>query len=301
MDPVVWVVIPSYNACPAVAQCLASLLASTNPELRLLLVDDASRDDTVAVVRRRFPECRVLANPENRGFAPSCNRGLEFALAEGAKYVLLLNQDTRVAPDMVAWLTTFLEAHPRAGIVAPRTYSFDDLPDGRPRLLYAGAWRRFLPLRQRIPGIERADIGGPSIPVETDYAWGHGMLFRAAALRATGLFDPAFPMYYEDLDLCRRMKAAGFEIWCEPRAVMWHDVPDGARALHSEAWRWAAKARGTLVFHAKHYGGWRAPLLSFATFAVELLVLLVNGRFRAAGHLALGALRAPFARGRTRA
>jgi hypothetical protein len=295
VDPVVWVVVPSYNACRAVVGLLDSLKAATYPGLRLLLVDDASRDDTVAEVRRRFPACRVLANPENRGFGPTCNRGFELALAEGAEHVLLLNQDTRVAPDMVTHLAAFLESHPRAAIVAPRTYSTLDLPDGRPRLLYAGAWRRSLPLRQRIPGIDRAGTRAPSDPVETDYAWGHGMLLRAAALRATGLFDPAFPMYYEDLDLCRRMKAVGFEIWCEPRAVMWHDIPDGARATCSEAWRWAAKARGTLVFHAKHYGGWRAPLLSLATFAVELAVLLVHGRFRAAYHLALGALRAPFA------
>jgi hypothetical protein len=296
VDPVVWVVVPSYNAGPAVLECLDSLAASTYPGLHFLLVDDASRDASVEVVRRRFPACRLLSNAENVGFATTSNRGLELALAEGADFVLLLNQDTRVAPDTVARLVAALESRPRAAIVAPKTYSFHDLPDGRPRLLYAGAWRRSLPLRQRIPGIDRADTGEPSRPVETDYAWGHGMLLRATALRTTGLFDPAFPMYYEDLDLCRRMKAAGFEIWCEPRALMWHDVADGARALHSEAWRWAAKARGTLVFHAKHYGGWRAPVLSIATFADELLALLVHGRFRAAWHLALGALRAPFAR-----
>jgi GT2 family glycosyltransferase len=92
-------------------------------------------------------------------------------------------------------------------------------------------------------------------------------------------------MYYEDLDLCQRMKAAGFEIWYEPAAEMWHDTLDGARAVNSEYWRWAEKARSTRVFHAKRYGPVKARLLTALTVSAEVLQHLRKGHWRAVWHM----------------
>jgi len=111
------------------------------------------------------------------------------------------------------------------------------------------------------------------------------MLLRASALREVGGFDENFSMYYEDLDLCRRMREAGHEIWCEPAATMWHDALDGARALQSEPWRWAHKVRSTGVFHRKHYGRLASFFMTPLTLAAELRQLLFQRKFRAAKHL----------------
>lgn len=290
-SPSVQVVVPSYNRRDALLAALESVFASDYTRFRALVVDDCSQDDSVVEVRRRFPDCEVLVHAKNLGFAAGCNAGFEVARAAGADLVFLLNQDTLVEPDLLSRLVRSMDEHPRAGIVGPKTYSFDRMPDGRPKLIYAGSWHGRLPLLQRIPGIEQAESDPRVEPIQADYVWGHGMMIRSSALRATGGFDTSFPMYYEDLDLCRRIRDAGYEIWCDPGAVMWHDQPDGARALQSEYWRWAYKVRSTTVFHRKHYGRLASLLMTPATISAEIKRLLLAGHFKASGHLLAASVR----------
>jgi GT2 family glycosyltransferase len=289
--PVVRVLVPSYRGADLRLDCLATVLASEGVDARVLVVDDASGDGTVAALRARHPQVEVLENERNVGFAGTCNRGLARLLEEGAEEVFLLNQDTRLAPTTLAELHAFLGAHPRAAAVGPKTYSFLRALDGRERLIYAGAWRRWLPLRQQIPGIERVETTPRRGAVEVDYIWGHGVLLRGDALREVGLFDTDYPMYYEDLDLCRRLRTAGHELWCLQSAVMWHDQPDGARSGRSDDWRWACKVRSVSVFHRKHYGALRAALLTPLTILSEAWELLRTRRARASVQLALAGLR----------
>lgn len=290
-SPTVHVLVPAFRGGASLHGCLESVLASVGVRPVVVVMDDASGDGSADAVRERFPDVEVIEQPENAGFARNCNRGFELLIERGAEAVLLLNQDTRVAPDTLARLREFLGAHPAAGAVGPKTYSTSRAADGGERLLYAGAWRCRLPLRQTIPGIEQVEREPRIDPVRVDYVWGHGVYLRAEVLREVGLFDPSFPMYYEDLDLCRRIEEAGYELWCEPRAVMWHDVVDGARAVDSEFWRWVQKTRGTSVFHRKHYGGAAAACLTPLTILSEILQLLRGGRSRAAMHLSLAGLK----------
>jgi len=239
----------------------------------------------VAEVRQRFPRCRIVVNPRNLGFGQGCNVGIETALREGFDFILLLNQDTVIDAGLPGALVNHLLDRPAAGVVGPKTYFQKAMPDGRQKLLYAGAWRGLLPLRQKLPGIEQPDSDAFRGPCPVDYVWGHGMLLRAEAIREVGVFDPGFFMYYEDLDLCRRMKAAGYEIWFEPAAVMWHDISDGARAKASEKWRWFQKVRSTRYYHRKYYNRPAAAMLSILTILAEAQQLLRKGRFSAVHHL----------------
>lgn len=285
--PAVAAVILSYKDPQATLRCAASLRRSSYPGLTTLIVDNASGPATEAALRRDPGGCTLLFTEKNLGFGGGCNRGIEAARAANAAYILLLNQDTVVAPDMVELLVAFMETHPAAGVVGPRTFFGEPAARAEQKLLYAGAWRGRLPLRQKVPGIDRTDSRPAPSPVRTDYVWGHGMMLRSAALAAAGAFDPAFFMYYEDLDLCRRLSRAGYEIWCEPRAVMWHDIEDGARAGSSEFWRWACKMHSTALFHRKHFGRLPGAALSFLTVGAEAQLLFRQGHFRALGHLLL--------------
>ena len=280
-----WVVIPTYQGREEILACLASLHRSDCPPRRVVVVDNASTDGTADEVVRCHPEVEVLRQGRNLGFGGGCNEGIERALAGGADYILLLNQDTRVAPDAIRRLVSFMENRPAAALVGPRTRSLHPLPDGRPRLLYAGSWRTLLPLRQRVPGIERPDGEEEGEPRRVDYVWGHAMMLRARALHQVGPFDPRFFMYFEDLDLCRRMAAAGGEIWCLPGALVWHDAVDGARALHSEYWRWAHKVDSVYLFHRKYKARLAAVTLSALTLLAEVGQLARQGKWRACGHL----------------
>lgn len=283
--PLVHAIILSYNDREALVRCIESLLASTYPRLQVVVVDNASQDDAVAEVQRRFPQCRLLVNPQNLGFGAGCNVGMAAALADQADFVLLINQDTFVAPDMVAVLVESMRKRPEIAVAGPKTYSSERMADGAPRLLYAGSWRRWLPLAQHLPGVEEADNGHYDQPLPTDYVWGHGMMLRSAVLRKVGLFDPAFFMYYEDLDLCHRIRAAGWEIWYQPRAVIWHDLHDGARASSSQTWRWDCKVASLHVFYRKYFGRLRGAVLTGLMVLVETRQLLEAKRYQAIRHL----------------
>jgi len=283
--PSVAAIVLSYNGRDDVLSCVGWLSASDYPRLRVVVVDNASTDDTVAEVAARFPACTVLRNAQNLGFAGGCNVGIRHALEAGDDLVMLVNPDTTAGPDLVTRLVAFMDSHPRAGVVGPKTHSTQPMPDGSPKLLYKGAWRRTLPLRQSIPGIESGDAGGDDEPRRTDYVWGHAMMLRAAALQRTGPLDSAFFMYYEDLDLCRRMEAAGYEVWCDPQAVIRHDAPDGARGLRSERWRWECKVHSTRVFHRKHHGRLASLLLTPLTILGEAQELARTRRGAAAREL----------------
>lgn len=281
----VHVVIPAHNGGNQLLACVQSLLASSHQATRIFVVDDASTDDMVKKAAAHFPDIFVLRNEKNLGFGATCNRGIQLAIEHDADYVLLLNQDTTVAPDMLAALVAYGDEHPAVGCIAPKTLATQPMPDGAPQLLYAGAWKRWLPLRQYVPGTGRADQATLASPIEVDYAWGHGMLLRVAALRQVGLFDPDFFMYYEDLDLCLRLRDAGWNIVCESRAVMWHTVADGARAGDSERWRWRCKTSSIGHLYRKRFSRSKAAFLTLATVAAEVISLLRNGHPRAAWHL----------------
>jgi len=282
--PRVVALVLTYNSGSQVLECLESLAACHFDGLEVLVVDNASTDDTVSLIRDRFPDLDVHVAPRNLGFGGGCNLGVEATARDGAQYVLLVNPDATVAPDMLGTLVAFMDAHETAGAVGPKTYSTEPMPDGSPRLLYAGAFRGRLPLRQRIPGIGQADSSPATEPLEVDYIWGHGMLLRVAAFEAVRGFDTDYFMYCEDLDLCVRLAREGYSLWCVPAAIMWHDAPDGARAIRSEAWRWRLKADGMAIFHRKHHGPLKGHCLSFCTALVETAQLLRHGHWRALRH-----------------
>lgn len=283
--PRVSVVIPAYEGGSDLPACLASVAASSLRPAAVVVVDNASTDGSIEAAELRFPEIHVIRNAANRGFGAACNQGIERALERGDDFVFLLNQDALLEPETLGSLVALAAAQPRAGVVGAKTLSPRLAPDGAPILLYNGAWRTRLPLWQRIPGIGRSSRETRPEPCRVDYVWGHGMLLRAEALRAVGAFDPGFFMYFEDLDLCRRMQAAGWEIWCDARAVMWHAVADGARASRSETWRWQMKMTSARYFYRKHHGRREADSLWVLTAAREAASLLRNGHAGAARHL----------------
>ncbi len=280
-------VVLTYNSADQVAACLDSLERSDLVDLAVTLVDNASTDGTTELLRESYGQYALTIAKRNQGFGAGCNLGIATARAAGAEYALLVNPDAVLAPDAARRLVEFMDAHPEAGAVGARTHAMTPMACGSPRLLYAGSVRGLLPLRQVVAGIERADTKDHIAPIEVDYVWGHGMLLRLSALAEVGGFDEDFFMYYEDLDLCRRIKAAGHGVWCEPSALMWHDALDGSRAIDSEFWRWRFKAHSMAHFHRKHYGALAGRGLSACTGIIEALQLAKQGRLRALGHQVL--------------
>jgi GT2 family glycosyltransferase len=224
----VWVIVLSWNNYDLTSACLRSLRKAAYPGARVLLVDNASKDDTPPRARAEFgPDIEILVNPTNLGFAQGNNVGIQYALEHGADYVLLLNNDTTVDPAFIGPLVARLQQNPRAGAVTAKIYYQQSGSDhaaeaGGQRFWAAGGQIRWWLGAARCRGQGAWDQGQYDQATQVDYAQGCAVLISRAALSAVGGLDSAFFAYFEDSDWSLRCRAAGYEIWYEPTSVVWH-------------------------------------------------------------------------------
>ncbi len=235
MTLLVTVIIVSYNTRDLLGRCLDSLGPETDAgDVRVVVVDNASRDGSPSMVRERFPRVDLIESATNLGFAAANNLVLR-ALA--TPYALLLNSDTEVTPGTVQALRDCMERRPSAGAVACRLIDQDGS-------LQRSCWRFPTPLRAwgEALGITQL-IGRPSNYEEwgyaterrVDFAVGACLLLRQEALDRVGLFDDRFFMYSEETDLCRRLALAGWDTWYTPRSsVRHHGGASGTRSTPAQ-------------------------------------------------------------------
>ena len=200
---------------------MRSLRASCYPNLIAVLVDNGSDYSNESEYRAILPGLVYRRLVRNRGFAAGSNAGIAVARESEADYVLLLNNDAEVAPDAIGRLVNCAEEHPRFGALTATVYHREN----RGRLWHAGA--RTLVLWPFARRITMAELKGPE-PVPVDFATGCALLLRGAAIDTVGELDERFFMYSEDIDLCLRMREAGFRIGAVPSALAWHRVAASA-------------------------------------------------------------------------
>jgi hypothetical protein len=194
------IVIVSFNTRDLSLACLRSIEAYC-PEAEVLLVDNASTDNSVASIREQFPQLRLIESDVNLGFAGANNLGIEESTGD---YVILLNSDTVIEDDSLSRCAAYLENHPKVGAVSPRLVGIDGNPQ---RCLY-----RFPTIRAKLLEMVRQTL--PDEPPAGD-GWIAGtalMMRRQALLDAGGKLDSHFFMYWEDCDLSMRIKKAGWEL-----------------------------------------------------------------------------------------
>lgn len=213
--PRIFVVILNWNLKDDTIACVESLLAGTVQPTEIVVVDNGSEDGSVAVLQAAFgTQITVLVNPTNLGFAAGNNVGVQYALMHKADWIMLLNNDTIVAPEMLAYLLEAAAAHPEAALLSPAIFYYD-----RPTMLWRLGDRHTLglPIPHKVGARE---LARPLIPV--DYLTGCALLVRRAVWEKIGLLDEIFFMYYEDADFCRRAKNAGFRAYVVTGARVWH-------------------------------------------------------------------------------
>lgn len=253
------IVIVNYNAGAHLRACLAAIAVAAPPASEIVVVDNASNDGSPDGLPR--PGVRLVRNDRNLGYATACNLGID---ATTGRFLLLLNPDTVPAPTSLAELLSFIESHPAVGAVGPKVVR----PNGRLDL----ASRRSFPdplvaffrisglsrLRPRDPRVARYNLTylDPDTPGEMDAGTGACLLLRRAALDQVGPLDERFFMYGEDLDLCLRLKRAGWQVWYWPKAVVLH-VKGVSSRQHS--FRMTVEFhRAMQRFYRKHYAA-RTP------------------------------------------
>jgi GT2 family glycosyltransferase len=224
----VTIIILSWNLRDDTLACLESLASADLRGASILVVDNGSRDGSVEAIRARFPALEVLALPENRGYAGGNNAGIRLALERGAEGVLLLNNDTRVAPDFLLPLVSALEDSPWAAAVSSAILRLD-----RPEMLDVAYSEVRFDRRHvvRIVGVNAMMGHGFDRRQEVQVAIGCSLLIRADALRTVGLFDEEFFAYHEEVDWCLRAHRWGYRILFEPYSRVYHGGSRSTRRL----------------------------------------------------------------------
>jgi GT2 family glycosyltransferase len=215
----VTIVVLNWKRAEETIACLESLQEADLGGASVLVVDNGSGDGSVERIRERFPDQRIVALPENRGYAGGNNEGIRVALEDGAEAVLLLNNDTRVAPDFLAPLLDTLTRDPEAGAVSGAIMRSD-----RPEMLDVAFGTVQFHRREavRILGVNALPGEGFDRRCQVDVAVGCCLLLTAEALGRVGLLDENYFAYHEDVDWCLRAREAGFRVYYEPYSRVFH-------------------------------------------------------------------------------
>jgi N-acetylglucosaminyl-diphospho-decaprenol L-rhamnosyltransferase len=250
------VVVVGYHSRDLVLRCLDSLRgAAPGLDVTVTVVDNGSRDGTVEAVAARGDGTRCVDTGANTGFSRANNRGI--AMGSG-RYVLVLNPDTIVRPGTLTALVEFADAHPAAGVVAPRLVNADGTAQNTARTFptpAAAVFGRRSPLSRWFPDnrwsraflVESRHVVDE--PFEVDWVSGAAMLVPRSVVDSVGAFDEDFFLFWEDADWCRRIVSSGHSVWCVPSAVVVHD--EGGTRGH----RW--RPRSVVRFHRGAYLYWR--------------------------------------------
>jgi GT2 family glycosyltransferase len=269
------IVVVTWQNAADVPALLASLAPARAAGAELVVVDNGSADDTAGVVRRLAPDALVIANAANRGFAAGANQG--FA-ASSRPFVLFLNPDCVVRADAVPRALAYLDGLPAVGVVGCRTLNADGTLQPTVDRFHAVHALVAAALRGRRSGVVRG--GAPATSGLVDWVYGSFLLARRAALAAVDGFDEAYEMYGEDLDLCHRLRAAGWRTaYCAEATVVHHGNRSGAQRYGAE--RDVAVLRGTLRFFRRRRG--RLAELAFraaagASFAAKAALAAIAAR-----------------------
>jgi hypothetical protein len=305
------VVIVSWNVRSLLRRCLASIYNSValptaggephgTLDVEVIVVDNASSDDSVDMVRQTFPQVHLVANSTNLGFPTANNQGIRRA---GGRYVLLLNPDTEVVGDALGQMISFADEHPDVGMVGPQLLNADGTVQSSRRrfptlatAMVESTWLQLavtslgsLPLSRLLTTpirrlLDRYYVADRPDGVVQDVDWvtGAAMFSRREAIDDVGEMDEAYFMYSEELDWCRRFREAGWRIVYFPEAQIIHHVGKSseqvtvARHIHFQT----SKVR----YFRKHHDPLRGEILRWYLLACYVFQSGVEGAKWLVGH-----------------
>lgn len=208
-------VILNWNGREHLLRCLTSLTGVTYKPIEVIVVDNDSTDDSVRLVRAKFPWVRVIANTTNRGYSGGNNDGI---IASRGTYVFILNNDTEVERGFLEPLISLMEADPTVGCVQPKL-----VYGNRRQLLNAvGSYLTSTGFLYHYGYRKNAMKPQYNRRLTIYSAKGAAMLLRKSALGRVGTFDEDFFIYFEETDLCHRLWLAGYKVVYEPRSTVFH-------------------------------------------------------------------------------
>lgn len=266
--------------------CVGSLRKSTYTDFEIIIVQNGCAPETDKALRDGCPGTVLLSTEKNLGFGGANNVGMEYAVQHGARFVLLLNNDTIVKEDTIQKLVETSAEHPKAGLIGAKIFYYD-----RPTVIWYSGGR--LDIGKALAthvGIGREDSGLQSGCMETDFVTGCCMLIKREVVDKIGLLDRDYFLYIEDADYSVRARKAGYSVLFQPSAILYHRV-SSSTGLDSPTYIYF-NLRNKLLFLRKNLksGEWLHNIPYFIYFYGRHLIRLIlrHRNFRAARAAYLG-------------
>ena len=231
MTEKVTVIVLNWNGKKNTLECIKSIRKQKTGsyQLEIIVVDNASSDDSVPAISKEFPEVKILSNKENLGFSGGVNAGIKYSLDNGADYIVMVNNDTTLDKELVIQLVRSLEG--KVGIASPKIYFSPGYEFHKNQykknelgkvIWFAGGVMDKKNVIGKHTGVDEVDEGQFDKLKSIDFATGCCMAIKKEIFEKVGYFDERYFLYYEDNDFSFRTKSAGFEIIYQPKALMWH-------------------------------------------------------------------------------
>lgn len=214
----IFILILNYQRPKETIECLHSIVKFSNCQifkLSIILIDNGSQDESVELIRKKFPHLKIIENKKNLGFAGGNNVGIKYALRKSADFILLLNNDTEVYSDFLIQLIKVMRKDKNVGIAGPviehkvKNKTFYDY-GGKINFKLARAYHINKRTYQKTK------------PIERDFVSGCCMLIKKEVFEKVGFLDERYFLYLEDVDFCVRVKKVGYKIWMVPAVKIFH-------------------------------------------------------------------------------
>jgi GT2 family glycosyltransferase len=267
--PLVISVILNTNRCEDTLECLNTLMRSTYPNHKAIVLDNHSTDGSVQAIQSNFPSVQIAELANNSGYAGNNNVGIQLAIDQGAEWVFVLNEDTILAEDCLAKLIEVGEADPNIGIVGPMVYHHSE-----PNVIQTagGRFGRFWEAWHLAEDDE--DRGQFCEPHKVEWISGCAILVRQSVIKQVGMIDERYFYYWEETEWCLRAGRNGWRIMHVPRAKLWHK---GVQRYHQPKPSVTYYAtRNRLLTLSKH----QAPPLAWVFTWGQLLRILASWTLR---------------------
>lgn len=218
--PVIYIILVNYNGYKDTIKCIDSLKKINYINYKIIIVDNASSDNSLKILKQKTNNCIIMKSKKNLGFAGGNNLGIKYALAHDADYIMLLNNDTIVSNSFLNNMLMSFNKNNKIGLVGCKIMYYPE----KNILWYGGGyidWFKFIGVHY---GMKQIDKGQYDIEKEIDFMTGCCMLVKREIFEKVGLLSEDYFMYFEDVDFCVKIRNAGYKIWYDPKAVVYHKV-----------------------------------------------------------------------------
>lgn len=210
------IIVLAYNQLKVTCEFIDSARSLEYPNYEIIMVDNASKEDPTSIIQSRYPEVRLIRNQVNLGFSGGNNVGINAARGD---YFLIINNDTEVVPDLIERMLEPFGKDARVGVVSPKIRYHS-----HPHIIQYAGYTEMNPFtgRNKTIGLMEEDKGQFDTPGHTAYAHGAAMMVKREIVEKVGLMPDIFFIYYEELDWSAQIRRAGYQVYYQPTALIFH-------------------------------------------------------------------------------